>query len=62
MRQNILITIYALLFIVFALMWNKERWKRIYSENRLDYCQQIIKYPNNESIKNLYYYGCTRQK
>lgn len=68
MKQSIFTTIYAILFIVFALLWNKERWKRIYSENRLDYCRELItvyKMQNSnviERAENMWYYGCTRQK
>ena len=68
MKQNILITIYAILFIVFALLWNKEKWRRVYFENRLDYCFSLITaVKSNDQIEieeafNRYEYGCTRQK
>lgn len=61
-------TIIIALIAIFALQADKFKWKRIYLENRLDYCNQLITayktqdFIQIERAEQLWYYGCTRQK
>ena len=66
--KSLILTIIIALIALFAWQNDKAKWKRIYLENRLDYCSQLITaYKTQDSIKigraeQLWYYGCTRQK
>lgn len=61
-------TIIIALIALFAWQADKAKWKRVYLENRLDYCQQlVVAYWTNDQneinrAEKLYFYGCTRQK
>lgn len=61
-------TIIIALIALFAWQNDKAKWKRIYLENRLDYCVQLVDvlkmgnaHDSDRALK-MWYYGCTRQK
>lgn len=66
--KSIICTIIIALVALFAWQNDRAKWKRIYLENRLDYCSQLITaYKTQDSTiieraENMWYYGCTRQK
>jgi len=61
-------TITIALIALFAWQADKAKWKRVYLENRLDYCRQLITAYKTQDVsiieraEKLWYYGCTRQK